>query len=328
MSAAILVTGGAGYIGSHTCKEIRRLGYTPVTLDNMVYGHEWAVQWGPLVRGDIADRALLDRVFEEHKPEGVLHFAAFAYVGESVTDPGKYWRNNAAGSLTLLEAMRDHGCKRLVFSSTCATYGLPQAMPMAEDHPQWPVNPYGWSKLCVERMMADFCAAHGLGAVALRYFNAAGADPDGDLGEEHEPETHLIPLVLRSALDPSRPVTVFGRDYDTPDGTCIRDYVHVSDLARAHLAALDRAGRTGFAAFNLGTGHGHSVDQVIETARHVTGRNIAPLDGPRRAGDPPRLVADAALARAELGFEPRHPDLAETVGHAWQWMLGRSGRRS
>jgi len=325
VSENILVTGGAGYIGSHTCKALSRRGLTPVVLDNLVYGHPWAVQWGPLVRGDIADRGLLDQLFETYRPAAVLHFAAFAYVGESVTDPGKYWRNNAAGTLTLLEAMRDHGCRRLVFSSTCATYGLPRQVPMSEEHPQWPVNPYGWSKLAVERMIADFGAAHGLGAVILRYFNAAGADPETRLGEEHDPETHLIPLVLRAAQDPAHPVTVFGGDYDTPDGTCIRDYIHVSDLARAHLAALDRLDRKGSAAFNLGTGQGHSVREVIRTAEQVTGREIRPLAGERRPGDPPRLVASGDLARRELDFEPEYPGLAEIIGHAWNWMeQGRS----
>ena len=325
MSENILVTGGAGYIGSHTCKALSRSGLTPVVLDNLVYGHPWAVQWGPLVRGDIADRGLLDQLFETYRPAAVLHFAAFAYVGESVADPGKYWRNNAAGTLTLLEAMRDHGCRRLVFSSTCATYGLPRQVPMSEEHPQWPVNPYGWSKLAVERMIADFGAAHGLGAVILRYFNAAGADPETRLGEEHDPETHLIPLVLRAAQDPAHPVTVFGGDYDTPDGTCIRDYIHVSDLARAHLAALDRLDRKGSAAFNLGTGQGHSVREVIRTAEQVTGREIRPLAGERRPGDPPRLVASGDLARRELDFEPEYPGLAEIIGHAWNWMeQGRS----
>ena len=325
MSENILVTGGAGYIGSHTCKALSRRGLTPVVLDNLVYGHPWAVQWGPLVRGDIADRALLDQIFETYRPAAVLHFAAFAYVGESVTDPGKYWRNNAAGTLTLLEAMRDHSCRRLVFSSTCATYGLPQQVPMSEEHPQWPVNPYGWSKLAVERMIADFGAAHGLEAVILRYFNAAGADPEGHLGEEHDPETHLIPLVLRAAQDPAQPVTVFGGDYDTPDGTCVRDYIHVSDLARAHLAALDHLNRKGAAAFNLGTGRGHSVREVIRMAEQVTGREIRPLSGDRRAGDPPRLVASGDLARRELGFEPEYPGLAEIIGHAWNWMQQGSG---
>lgn len=316
----ILVTGGAGYIGSHTCKALAERGYTPVTLDSLIYGHEWAVKWGPLVKGDIADRALLDRVFEEYAPAGVIHFAAFIEVGESVKDPARFYRNNTAGTLNLLEAMRDHGCDRLVFSSTCAVYASPQPVPLPETQAQWPMSPYGWSKFMVERMLEDFGRAYGLRSCPLRYFNAAGADPDGESGEDHDPETHLIPLVLRAARNPDRPITVFGTDYDTPDGTCIRDYIHVSDLAQAHILALHYLEEHESRAFNLGTGNGYSVQEIISAARTVTGVDIQPVLGQRRPGDPARLVADNALARAELGWTPQYEDVETVIRHAWQWM--------
>ena len=234
----ILVTGGAGYIGSHTCKALAKAGFTPITYDNLTSGHEWAVRWGPLARGDILDRDRLDEVFRQYQPSAVMHFAAYAYVDESVEQPLKYYRNNVAGALNLLDVMREHGVNYIVFSSTCATYGLPQAIPMPEDHPQNPVNPYGASKLMVERMLTDFGTAYGLRSISLRYFNAAGADPDGEIGEDHDPETHLIPLVLETAAGRRPNITIYGTDYDTPDGTCIRDYVHVTDLAKAHVLAL------------------------------------------------------------------------------------------
>ena len=324
MSKNILVTGGAGYIGSHTCKALAARGFTPVTYDSMVYGHEWAVKWGPLVRGDIADRAALDAVFEEYNPAGVIHFAAFIAVGESVQDPAKYYRNNSVGTLTLLEAMRDHGVKPIVFSSTAAMYGMPQAVPIVESHPQWPINPYGWSKFMVERMLEDFGRAYGTRHCALRYFNAAGADPDGEIGEAHDPETHLIPLVLQAARNPEKPITVFGTDYDTPDGTCIRDYIHVNDLADAHIRALNYLADNNSAAINLGTGTGNSVQEIIEAARSVTGVDIQPQFGPRREGDPSRLVADRTLAKQKLGWEPQFTDITETIGHAWNWMQSQA----
>lgn len=320
MSKNILVIGGAGYIGSHTCKALAARGFTPVVFDNLVYGHEWAVKWGPLVKGDIADRAALDRVFNEYKPDGVIHFAAFCFVGESVQDPAKYYRNNVSGTLTLLEAMRDHGVKPIVFSSTCAVYGMPQQVPMNESHPQWPINPYGWSKFMIERVLEDFGRAYGTKHCALRYFNAAGADPEGEIGEAHDPETHLIPLVLEAARNPEKTITVFGTDYDTPDGTCIRDYIHVNDLADAHIRALDYLDANDSAAINLGTGTGNSVQEIIEAARSVTGLTIEPQLGERRAGDPPRLVADRANAAKVLGWEPRYTDIRETISHAWSWM--------
>jgi UDP-arabinose 4-epimerase len=316
----VLVTGGAGYIGSHACKALALAGYTPVAYDNLVYGHPWAVRWGPLEEGDIGDRNRLDTVLEQYRPAAVMHFAAYAYVGESVTDPGKYYRNNVAGTLTLLEAMRDHGVPRLIFSSTCATYGVPREIPITETHPQAPINPYGATKWMIERMLADFDAAHGLRSIALRYFNAAGADPDAEIGEAHDPETHLIPLVLDAALGRRPEITVFGDDYDTPDGTCIRDYIHVTDLADAHVLAL-RALEAGApsTAYNLGNGQGFSVREVIDRSRQVTGRNIPVVIGPRRPGDPPRLVGDATRAMQDLGWQPRYADLDRILETAWVW---------
>ena len=317
----ILVTGGAGYIGSHTCKALARGGYLPVSYDNLVYGHEWAVKWGPLEVGDIGDRGRLDAVLEKYRPRAVLHFAAYAYVGESVDNPGKYYRNNVAGTLSLLEAMRDHGVEEMIFSSSCATYGMPLEIPIPETHPRQPINPYGASKLMVERMLADFHHAHGLHSVSLRYFNAAGADPDGTVGEDHDPETHLIPLVLDAAAGRREAITVFGDDYDTPDGTCIRDYIHVTDLADAHVLALKFLEENSVCdAFNLGNGQGFSVTEVVDTASRVTGRDIPVAIGPRRQGDPPRLVGDAARARKELGWQPNHADLEQIIGDAWKWM--------
>ena len=316
----VLVTGGAGYIGSHACKALAAHGYLPVTFDNLVYGHEEAVRWGPLERGDTADRERLDSVIARHRPAAVMHFAAFAYVGESVTDPGKYYRNNVAGTLSLLEAMRDHGLGRLVFSSTCATYGHPDQVPIVESCPQRPINPYGMSKLMVEAMLSDFDRAHGLRSIALRYFNAAGADPDGEIGECHDPETHLIPLALDSAAGKGGPLTIFGDDYDTPDGTCVRDYVHVSDLAEAHVLALEAlAGGAASDAFNLGTGSGHSVREVLAAVGTATGNPVPHSIGPRRPGDPPVLVSGGAKARDQLGWTPRFSDLDTIVrtAHAW-----------
>lgn len=316
----ILVTGGAGYIGSHACKALRQAGYTPICYDNLAYGHRWAVQWGPLEIGDIGDRARLDAVMQQYRPEAVLHFAAFAYVGESVENPGKYYRNNVAGTLTLLEAMRDHGVNKIIFSSTCATYGVPDAVPIGEDHAQRPINPYGASKLMVERMLQDFDGAHGIKSVALRYFNAAGADPDGEIGEEHDPETHLIPLILDVALGKRDCVRIFGTDYATPDGTCVRDYIHVSDLANAHLQALHYLQAGGVSsAFNLGNGAGFSVQEVIDRARAVTGESIAVATASRRAGDPPELVGSADKARQQLGWVPQYAELDLIIGTAWQW---------
>jgi len=320
MSKNILVTGGAGYIGSHTCKALAQSGYTPVAFDNFVYGHRWAVKWGPLVEGDILNRSQLDDVLKTYRPAAVLHFAAFAYVGESVADPLKYYRNNVAGSVNLLEAMVDNGVDKFIFSSTCATYGVPEQVPITEEHPQRPINPYGSSKLMIEEIMRDAETAHGLRSMALRYFNAAGADPESETGEHHDPETHLIPLVMDAAAGRRENITVFGSDYDTPDGTCIRDYIHVTDLADAHVLALqaleDGAGST---AYNLGNGQGFSVRQVIDTARKITGREISVSMGERRPGDPARLVGDAKKISKELGWQPNYRDLESIIQTAWNW---------
>lgn len=316
----ILVTGGAGYVGSHACKALAEAGYVPVTFDNLVFGHRWAVRWGPLVQGDILDRQALDKVFEEFKLQAVMHFAAFAYVGESVANPGKYYRNNVAGTLTLLEAMRDHRVDQLVFSSTCAVYGNPQSIPITEDQPCRPVNPYGASKWMVERMLEDFAAAHALRSIRLRYFNAAGADPSGEIGESHDPETHLIPLALDAAAGIRPDITIFGDQYPTRDGTCVRDYIHVCDLARAHLLALRalEGGHAG-AVYNLGNGQGFTVTEVIGAAQAVTGQRIAVRNGAARAGDLPTLVGDSGRIQQELGWRPAHPDLHAIVESAWRW---------
>lgn len=315
----VLVAGGAGYIGSHTCKALAQAGHSPIVYDNLGRGHAWAVKWGPLVQGDLNDREALDGVMRRHRPDAVINFAALAYVGESTKEPTLYYRANVAGTVTLLEAMRAHDVASIVFSSSCATYGVPEQLPIVETMTQRPINPYGRSKLMGEEILRDACAAHGVGAVALRYFNAAGADPDGELGEEHEPETHLIPLVLQAALG-RRPVAIFGTDYETADGTCVRDYVHVSDLAAAHVAALAvcQAGR--FAAYNLGTGQGASINEVIACARKVSGKPIAATAEARRPGDPPVLVADPSQARTALKWKPRYCELGDIIGHAWKWM--------
>jgi len=318
--SAILVTGGAGYVGSHACKALAAAGYTPVAYDNLGRGHRELVRWGPLEVGDLADRARLDEVFARHRPEAVMHFAAFSYVGESVQDPALYYRNNVGGTLELVEATRRAGVKALVFSSTCSTYGMPARMPIDEDTPQRPINPYGATKLAIERMLADYGAAYGLRSASLRYFNAAGCDPDGETGELHDPETHVIPRVLMAAAGEIEHVEVFGTDYPTPDGTCLRDYIHVADLARGHVQALDYLQRGGATtAVNLGTGRGFSVREVIAAAEQVTGRRIPVREAPRRPGDPPVLVADPARARALLGFAPRYTELAPMVATAWRW---------
>lgn len=320
----ILVTGGGGYIGSHTCKLLARQGHQPVVYDNFSRGHRWAVRFGPLVEGDLLDQPRLESALREHAIEAVIHFAAVALVGESVVRPEFYYQNNTMGSLALLQAMQQVGVSRLVFSSTCATYGLPQSHLLSEEHPQNPVNPYGASKLMVERMIMDFCAAHGLHAMALRYFNAAGGDPEGELGEVHDPETHLIPNVLRALTGELPALQLYGQDYDTPDGTCVRDYIHVNDLADAHLRALERV--KGWAAFNLGTGIGNSVKEVIATVQQVTGRTVPVEHHPRRPGDPPYLVADASAARQALGWVPRY-NLRDSVEHAWAWHSQRGPGR-
>lgn len=320
--AVVLVTGGAGYIGSHVCKALAEAGHTPVAYDNMVMGHRWAVRWGPLEEGDIADRQRLNTVLSRYQPRAVLHLAAFAYVGESMANPGKYYRNNVSGSLTLLEAMRDHQIDSLIFSSSCATYGNPEYTPIDEAHPQRPINPYGASKLMVERMIRDFAQAHDLRYVALRYFNAAGADDGGEIGEWHDPETHLVPLALRAANGEAPYLSIFGTDYPTPDGTAIRDYVHVTDLALAHVLAMNYLDQGGLSTeINLGTGLGYSVRQVIGAVQAVTGLTVPCRELPRRAGDPAVLVAAPRRARELLGWEPVHSGIHNIVSTAWRWHL-------
>ncbi|HUJ50464.1 MAG TPA: UDP-glucose 4-epimerase GalE [Bryobacteraceae bacterium] len=317
---AILVTGGAGYIGSHAAKTLAQAGLQPVVLDNLQRGHREAVQWGPLIEADTADQSALERIFREHAIEAVMHFAAFAYVGESMRDPALYFRNNVANTLTLLEAMRNCGVRTMVFSSTCATYGNPQRVPISEDHPQHPVNPYGESKLMVERLLHWFGCIHGLRWTALRYFNAAGADPDGQLGERHDPETHLIPLAISAAMGRIEALDIYGTDYDTPDGTAIRDYLHVTDLGEAHVAALRYLGDGGEStAFNLGTGRGHSVREVVAMVERVSGRRVPVREVGRRAGDPPCLVADAGKSAERMKWHPAHSSLEEIVQTAWNW---------
>lgn len=322
-----LVTGGAGYVGSHVCKMLAEQGRLPVVYDNLSRGNRWAVRWGPLEEGELADEARLRDVLNRWRPEGVLHFAAFAYVGESVSDPGMYYRNNVAGTLTLLDAMRACGVSRLVFSSSCATYGAPEVLPIREDAPQRPINPYGASKLMVESILRDYAAAYGLAAVALRYFNAAGADPAGEIGESHDPEPHAIPRAIFAALGRLPAFGVMGTDYDTPDGSAIRDYIHVRDLASAHIAAMDHlaAAGPGFRAFNLGTGVGTSVLELAAAVERVGGRPAPLAFQPRRPGDPPRLVADPSLAMAALGWRPTRSAIETIVADAWRWHLARHG---
>ncbi|MFP4299547.1 MAG: UDP-glucose 4-epimerase GalE [Spirulinaceae cyanobacterium] len=319
----VLVTGGAGYIGSHAVLALQKAGYSVIVLDNLVYGHREIAEEVlkvKLIVGDTSDRALLDDLFANHNIAAVMHFAAYAYVGESVQTPDKYYRNNVLGTLTLLEAMLAAGIKHFVFSSTCATYGVPENVPITEDEPQKPINPYGKTKLMVEDILEDFDTAYDFRSVRFRYFNAAGADPSGNLGEDHNPETHLIPLVLLTALGKRESISIFGTDYPTPDGTCIRDYIHVSDLADAHVLGLEylmKGGET--AAFNLGNGSGFSVKEIIEASRAVTGKEIKAIECDRRPGDPPMLVGSAAKAKEVLGWNPQFADVTKIIAHAWQW---------
>jgi UDP-arabinose 4-epimerase len=325
MSQSVLVTGGAGYIGSHACKVLARAGYRPVVFDNISRGHREAVRWGPLVEGDLADRGRLVGALLEHRVSAVMHFAAYAYVGESVADPGMYYRNNLGGSLSLLEAMREAGVPNVVFSSTCATYGTPDDVPIRETVPQRPVNPYGETKLAIERALHWYGQAYGLRSVSLRYFNAAGADPEGEIGELHDPETHLIPLVLEAALGRRPHVEIYGTDYPTPDGTAIRDYIHVQDLAEAHLRALEHlGGGRESTALNLGTGQGHSVREVVRAAEAISGRPIPCRDVARRPGDPPVLVADPGLAAELIGWHARISDLDTILRTALAWHTGQT----
>jgi UDP-arabinose 4-epimerase len=320
MVKTVLVTGGAGYVGSHCCKTFSDAGWNVVTFDNLSRGWRDMVRYGDFIEGDILDRGALDRALADVKPDSVAHFAAFSYVGESVSHPGMYYRNNTLGTVNILDAMLDAGVDKLIFSSTCATYGIPDKMPMDETTPQSPINPYGWSKLFVERILDDYDRAHGLKSVKLRYFNAAGADFDSEIGERHEPETHLIPLALQGQLKDGFDLTVFGNDFDTRDGTCVRDYIHVMDLADAHLRALDHLQSGGASeVFNLGTGTGTTVMEIVEAVERVTGAPVNRTVGPRREGDPPALVASADKARAVLGWEPRHSDIDTIIRTAWNW---------
>jgi UDP-glucose 4-epimerase len=315
----ILVTGGAGYVGSHCLRRLLAAGHEAVVYDNLWQGHRQAVPKGLLIEGDLNDEAKLTALLRERKIEAVMHFAALALVGQSVQEPELYYKNNVAGSFHLLEAMRQAGVWRIVFSSTTATYGTPEKMPIAETTPQQPINPYGFSKLVVERMLDDYLAAHGFGFAALRYFNAAGAAPDGTIGEDHTPESHLIPIVLQVALGQRESISVFGDDYPTSDGTCIRDYVHVEDLATAHLAALERLQPGKSIKVNLGTGRGYSVREVIDACRKITGHPIPAVTAPRRPGDPPELVADARLAALLLDWQPHYTTVESIVETAWRW---------
>lgn len=320
--ANILVTGGAGYVGSHACKVLAKAGFRPVVYDDLSVGLLSAVRWGPFVRAGLQDKEALKFALREYEISAVMHFAASAYVGESVKDPSKYFNNNVVNTIGLLDCMVDAGIKQFVFSSTCAIYGNPEQLPIKETHPTQPINPYGESKLIIEKVLGWYAKAYHLKSVSLRYFNAAGADPLGEAGESHEHETHLIPLALEAALSPERPVSIFGSQYSTPDGTAVRDYTHVSDLADAHKLALEYLNQGGeTAAFNLGSGKGHSVSEVISAVERVTGRKVYLRESAARSGDPATLVADSSLARQQLGWECRHSDLTEIIETAWRWRL-------
>jgi UDP-glucose 4-epimerase len=323
--ATILVVGGAGYIGSHTVHLLAQQGYHVIVLDNLVYGHRAAIIDSDVVfvQGDLGDRDVLEPLFSEYAIDAVMHFAAYAYVGESVQNPAKYYHNNLSKPLILLDTMRDYQCGIFIFSSTCATFGNPQYIPIDEQHPQNPINPYGATKLMLERVLDDYAAAYGIRYACLRYFNAAGASPEGRLGEDHEPETHLIPLVLAAADGRRDNITIYGTDYATPDGTCIRDYIHVHDLARAHIFAYQYMAN-GHPPFkcNLGTGKGHSVKEVIEVAQQVTGKSIPVHYGKQRLGDPPELIADPTYARKLIAWEAEIKELESIVATAWNWMQG------
>jgi UDP-glucose 4-epimerase len=323
LNRVILVTGGAGYIGAHVVKTLEKRGFQVVILDNLVYGHRDLIETNlkaKLIVGDISDRELLNRLFTTIKVDAVMHFAAFAYVGESVVNPAKYYQNNVVGTLTLLNCMTQHKVTNFIFSSTCATYGNPNSIPITEDHAQNPINPYGAGKLAVERILQDYDVAYGMKSVIFRYFNAAGADPDGLLGEDHNPETHLIPLVLQAAAGKRAAISIFGSDYETPDGTCIRDYIHVSDLAEAHVLGLEYLFKYQVnQIFNLSNGSGFSVKEVIDVARQVTGKNIFTEECPRRAGDPAILIGSSNKAFKILDWQPKYADLTTIIKHAWRW---------
>lgn len=316
----ILVTGGAGYIGSHACKALSQTGYTPICYDNLERGHAWAVKWGPLERGDILDRKRLDEVFQKHKPEAVMHFAGYISVRESVTNPDLYYHNNVTGSQTLLEAMLEYGMDKIIFSSSAAIYGEPQHLPIKESHPLYPASPYGENKCEVEKMLQKYDEDHQIRYIALRYFNAAGADPDNEIGESHYPETHLIPLILDVAAGNRSEITIFGDDYNTQDGTCIRDYIHVSDLADAHVLAMNLLEKGSTSKYyNIGTGVGFSVNDVISKAKEITNKEIPVVIGPRRHGDPHILIGSAEKIKNDLCWNPKYQNLDEIIQTAWRW---------
>ena len=329
MTKTILVTGGAGYVGSHCCKAFAEAGWTVIVYDNLSNGWRDLVQWGEFIEGDLLDAAALDAAMAAHKPDAVAHFAALIEVGESVIHPGKFYENNVQGTLLLLNAMRHHGVDKIIFSSTCATYGVPERMPMTEDLPQWPISPYGWSKLMVEQILSDYDRAHGIQSVKLRYFNAAGAATDADIGERHQPETHLIPNAIMGMMKDGFELTIFGDDFDTRDGTCVRDYIHVTDLADAHARALQYLFDGGASdAFNLGTGTGTTVKEVISAIERISGHEVTKSVGPRRAGDIPALVAVADKAERVLGWRPQHSDIDAIIRSAWAWHEREFSRNS
>ena len=316
----ILVTGGASYVGSHACKALAAAGYEPVVFDNLCAGHDWAVKWGPFEKGDLLDRDRIDGVVQKYQPAGVIHFASFAYVGESVTDPAKYWRNNVVGAINLCDALAAADASAMVFSSSCTVYGLTTAEFISEAEPVAPISPYGNTKRAIEIMLGDYGAATGRRHTILRYFNAAGCDADGDIGEVHDPETHLLPLAIAAAAGSRDTLKIFGNDYPTPDGTCIRDYIHVTDLADAHVRAIARlVDGGGSDVFNLGAGDGYSVREVIDAVGKIVGTPVPAIDDARRAGDPARLVADIAHARKNLAWQPVHSSLDNIVSTAWNW---------
>lgn len=322
----ILIVGGAGYIGSHANKELTKRGYKTLILDNLIYGHQESVQWGEFIKGDLGDTTRLREIFTQYKIDAVMHFAAFAYVGESVTDPKKYYLNNVVNTLNLLNVMLEFDIKKFIFSSTCATYGNPVEIPITETHPQNPINPYGQSKLMVEKILEDYSNAYSLSYVALRYFNAAGADVETEIGEDHDPETHLIPLVLDVALGKRENISVFGSDYETKDGTAIRDYIHVTDLADAHILALEYLNKgNSSTVFNLGNGLGYSVQEVIDVAKEVTKKEITTVYSDRREGDPAILIGSAEKAKEVLGWDPQFPDLKSIIETAWKWHIKHHG---
>lgn len=317
---SILVTGGAGYVGSHACKALAAAGYEPVVFDNLSAGHDWAVKWGPLEQGDLLDRDRIAEVVAAHKPAGAIHFASLAYVGESVADPGKYWRNNVTGAINLCDALVAAETNAVVFSSSCTVYGLTEVGLISEADPVLPINPYGNTKRAIEIMLADYEAATGMRNTVLRYFNAAGCDAAGEIGEDHDPETHLMPLAIAAAAGDRDALKIFGTDYPTPDGTCIRDYIHVTDLADAHVRAVRRMLEGGASdVFNLGAGNGYSVREVIDAVGRIVGTPVTAIEDGRRPGDPPRLVADIARAQQGLGWQPVHSSLDNIVSTAWNW---------